>query len=82
MTETNGNAGITNGNSPVTLEYLSGQLTHVGDDVHDLSKRLAAIEATLSEHMPLLARARALMDPGAGMRAFMGRGKARADAKN
>ncbi|HEY4251222.1 MAG TPA: hypothetical protein VGM87_08475 [Roseomonas sp.] len=50
------------------VDALGTRVDHVDEGVHDVQQRISGIEALIEECRPALARATALMDPGAKLR--------------
>ena len=82
MIETPGKEKKTHGNGPVTLEEIKAEIQtiradyrHTDEYLHRIDQVVAGLAAVLEEYKPLLARAKVLTDPGAGVRRFMGKTK-------
>jgi hypothetical protein len=75
--ETAGNQQETACNHQVHEEMMMRRLDHLDDLIHGLDQRVRSVQEFIDEHRPALARGLALMDPGARVRAFMGKGKTR-----
>ena len=56
-------------------QALLKRLDHLDDMAHATLAKVAAIQEVIEEHRPLLARGAALMNPGAGVLAYLKGGK-------
>jgi ABC-type transporter Mla subunit MlaD len=55
---------------------VSNRADHSDELHHQVLRELEKVTSLIEKHQPALDRAAALLDPGAGARRFLGRGKA------
>lgn len=77
--ETTGNGGETVSNGQVTLDDLMAMeaahavaMGHHDELIHDILRKVDEMHTLFTAHKPALERAGALLDPGAGVRSFLG----------
>lgn len=56
----------------LALDAQLRQLGHVDQQVHEIGQQVTEIHQFIATHKPALAKALSLLDPGKGVRAFLG----------
>jgi hypothetical protein len=54
-------------------QELTARLDHLDSGQHEILQKLAGIQEFIDQHRPALARAMGMLDPGARLRAAMGK---------